>query len=344
MKRKSTLIFILVLFICSRSFAQAMHDSLYYTTFPNALTVRLYSLKDFANFSLVSSNGNSKMQYRSNTTVNLGAGITYKNVSGNLSFGFGFLNNKTEEKGKTSTIDFQLHFFPSKWTSDVLFLRYKGFYANRELQPHIAGNNIYYRPDISLNLLGGSLYRIQNGSRFSYRTAFYQNEWLRKSSGSFLYGGAAYYQGISSDDSSLLIQKTTGAALPGLNNFHFITIGPGAGYAQSLVFKHHFYIIGSAIINANVVFATNETTTGKDRRTGIEPSLNFKTAAGYAGNRWNVSLSWAGNVLMAKQPFAEKANVFPTSEVRLTVARHIMLKKPIPVVSNVIEKIFGKGY
>ena len=344
MKLKSILTAVLIMIVCSKSFAQSMHDSLYYTTFPNALTVRLYSLKDFANFSLAASNGNNSIRYKSNATVNLGAGVTYKNVSGNLSFGFGFLNNKIEEKGKTSTIDFQLHFFPVKWTSDVLFLRYKGFYANREIQPHAVNNSLYYRPDISLNLLGAALYRVQNGNRFSYRTAFYQNEWLRKSSGSLLFGGAAYYQSIHSDDSSLLIQKTTGAALPGLDNFHFITIGPGAGYAKSLVLKSHFYIIGSAIVNANLVFATNETATGKQRRTAFEPALNFKTAAGYAGNSWNVSLSWAGNVLMAKQPFTEKANIFPTSEVRLTVAKHIMLKKPIPVLSNVIEKIFGKGY
>jgi hypothetical protein len=74
----------------------------------------------------------------------------------------------------------------------------------------------------------------------------------------------------------------------------------------------------------------------------LGPGVNFKTAAGYGGPVWNVSLSWAGNVLLVKQASIPNANTFPTSEVRLTLARQIILKKPIPVVSNAIDKIFGK--
>ena len=63
---------------------------------------------------------------------------------------------------------------------------------------------------------------------------------------------------------------------------------------------------------------------------------------GYGGMGWNVTLNWAGNVLLVKQANAPGATVFPTGEVRFMFAKQIMLKKPIPVVSNVIDKIFGK--
>jgi hypothetical protein len=46
--------------------------------------------------------------------------------------------------------------------------------------------------------------------------------------------------------------------------------------------------------------------------------------------------------LLAKQAYVSKANTFPVSEVRLTLAKQIMLKKPVPVLSNAIDKIFGK--
>ena len=327
----------------NNTFAQHIHDSLYYTTFPNALTVRVYTAKDYADFSFASTNKRYGIQYKSNAATNLGVGVTYKNVSGNFSSGFGFLNNGIEERGKTSTLDFQFHFFPRNWTSDLTFLRYKGFYATPQYNPHQIPGSYYYRPDIQLTLLGLAAYRIQNGNKFSFRSAFFQNEWIKKSSGTLLYGGAIYYQSISADDSSLIPVKLAGFfANKDFSNFHFISIGPGIGYARTTVLKQHFYLLGSAIINANIIFSTDKNNLTKNTLIGFEPALNFKTAAGYSGKAWNVSLSWAGNILLAKQAYVSKANTFPVSEVRLTLAKQIMLKKPVPVLSNAIDKIFGK--
>lgn len=346
MKRKKVIqlgILFFLFLVQHRTFAQHVHDSIYYITFPNVLTVRLYTVKDHADFSFASLHKRSGIQYKSNAATSLGAGVTYKNVSGNFSAGFGFLNKGIEERGKTSTLDLQLHFFPRNWVSDLTFLRYKGFYASPEYYPHQLQGSYYYRPDVNLILLGLAAYRIQHANRFSYRSAFYQNEWIKKSSGTFLYGGAIYYQRISADDSSLIPVSLAGSfANKDFYKFYFISIGPGVGYARTLVLKQHFYLLGSAIINANIIFSTDKNDFTKNKRTGFEPGVNFKTAAGYNGNVWNVSLSWAGNVLLAKQAYASKANIFPVSEVRLTLAKQIMLKKPVPVLSNVIDKIFGK--
>jgi hypothetical protein len=345
-KRKKVIQFGILFFLILmqiKTFAQHVHDSLYYTTFPNVLTVRVYTVKDYAGFSFASLYKRSGIQYKSNAARNLGAGVTYKNVSANFSAGFGFLNNGIEEKGKTSTLDFQFHFFPRNWTSDLIFLNYKGFYTSPKYYSHQLQGNYYYRPDVSLTLFGLSAYRIQNANKFSYRSAFYQNEWIKKSSGSLLYGGAIYYQSINADDSSLIPIKLAGSfANKDFNKFHFISIGPGVGYAHTVVLKQHFYLLGSAIISANIIFSTDQNDVAKNTRTGFEPALNFKTAAGYSGKAWNVSLSWAGNVLLAKQAYVSKENSFSVSEVRLTLAKQIMLKKPVPVLSSVIDKIFGK--
>jgi hypothetical protein len=332
--------FFLLLYI--NVFSQSQHDSLYYKAFPNALTVRIYTVKDYADFTFSSYDKKANLTYRSNASTNLGVGVTYKNLSANFSTAFGFLNNGIEERGKTSALDFQFHFFLQKWVSDLLFLHYKGFYAVPGNYADEFPNHYYYRPDIDMNLIGFTAYRVQNFKKFSYRSGFYQNEWIRKSSGTFLYGGGIYHQSIHSDDSSLIPQSVA-AHFPEANftDFHFISFGPGIGYAQTIVIKKHFYVLASAIINGNINFSTYKNGSNNNE-TSFEPGLNFKTAAGYGGAVWNASLSWAGNILLVKQAHVSGANVFPVSEVRLTLARQIMLKKPIPIAANVIDKIFGK--
>ncbi len=342
-KIHSAFLYIVLLLLHSNAFSQNLHDSLYYNTFPNALTVKIYSVKDYADFSFSSFNKKSDLKYKSNATTNLGGGVTYKNVSANFSTGFGFLNNGIEKRGKTTALDFQFHFFLPKWTSDLLYLRYKGFYATPSSYPLELPNNYYYRPDVSLNVIGLSTYRVQNFGKFSYRSAFFQNEWIRKSSGTLLYGGGIYYESINSKDSSLIPSKVADLFPDSnFNNFHFISFGPGVGYAYTLVIKKHFYILSSAIINGNINFSTDENGSVNNKSTSFEPGIDFKAAAGYGGAVWNASLSWAGNVLLVKQANVPKANTFPVSEVRLTLAKQILLKKPIPVISNVIDKVFGK--
>jgi len=49
---------------------------------------------------LSSFNKASNITYSSNATTNLGAGVTYRNLSANVSAGLGFLNNGIEKRGR----------------------------------------------------------------------------------------------------------------------------------------------------------------------------------------------------------------------------------------------------
>ena len=106
-----------------------------------------------------------------------------------------------------------------------------------------------------------------------------------------------------------------------------------------MVIKKHFYFLASAIINGNINFSTGENGSINNKTMSFGPGINFKTAVGYGGNVWSAGLSYAGNILWVKQAGVSKANTFPASEVRLTVARQIILKKPVPVVNDVINKM-----
>ena len=303
------------------------HDSSYYKTFPNSLTVRFYFSKKYASLYFQPIDDSKNLQYRANTKVNMGIGFTYHNFSLNGALGFGFLNNKYDEKGKTKSLDLQMHLYPTGWAGDLLITHYKGLYAYpKDYASNIPGA-YYYRPDVKFNLFGLSAYRVVNSNKFSYRAAMIQNEWQKRSAGSLLYGGGIYYSGLSGDSSIIPPKLTPSFLQAGVTNFHFVTIGPGVGYAFTLVAAQHFFFMGSVIANANINFSTDEAGGAKKNKVSFEPGAVGKAAIGYNGNVWDVSMNWAGNAFLVKEPVASKTNFLSTGNFRFIFAKKIMLKQ-----------------
>ncbi len=341
--RLIVILFIAIKIFNSSAYSQKLlHDTTYYTTYRDAITVRVYSIKDYIGFRFPAMSGAPDLKYRANANYNIGLGATYLNTNLNLSAGFGFINKGNDDKGNTKSLDIQLHFFPRKWFGDLTYVHYKGFYASPEGYAEPAANTYYYRPDIKTDVLGFDAYRNLNYRKLSFRSAFNQNEWIHKSAGSFLFGGGIYYQTVYSNDSSLIPSKLAqNFANANFKKFHYINFGPGIGYAYTLAFAKHYFILGSAIINGNINFAMDENGLITNKKTSFEPAGIFKGGIGYNGNVWNVNIDWAGDMVFVKQAGFSKASIFPTGAVRLMVSKQIMLKKPIPVISNIINGIFG---
>lgn len=331
MKKKYIPNFILCLFLLINHFAYAQkidtHDSSYYKTYPHSLTPRFYFSQKYANIVFQSADGSKDLQYRANTKFNMGIGATYNNLTLNVAFGFGFLNNKNENRGKSKSLDLQLHLYPNGWVADVLATHYKGVYAFPKGYAAANPNIYYYRSDIKLNLFGITAYRVPNSNKFSYRAAMVQNEWQKKSAGSLLYGGGIYYSGIQGDSSIIPSEVATSFSQAGIDNFHFITIGPGVGYAYTAVAAQHLFLMASLIANANVNFSTDENAGTKTNKVSFEPATIFKAAAGYNGNVWNVSANWAGSAFLVKEAAVSKTNRLSTGNFRIILAKKIMLKK-----------------
>ena len=70
----------------SNLFSQKVHphDTSYYVTYTNTMA-RIYLSKKYAPFSLRAL-GND-LEYRANTKLNLGVGVTYKNYTVNVAYG-----------------------------------------------------------------------------------------------------------------------------------------------------------------------------------------------------------------------------------------------------------------
>ncbi|CAN5814185.1 hypothetical protein BH10BAC2_BH10BAC2_26360 [soil metagenome] len=302
------------------------HDSNYYTSYPRKLTTRFYLSKKYTSLTFPALSKENDLSYTANTNLTMGVGATYNNLSLNLAYGFGFLN-PDDEKGKTKSIDLELHVYPAKWSIDVLGIRHKGLYIDPKGYAVLNKNNFYYRPDAVMMLAGISAYRVPNNDRFSYNAAMIQSERQKKSAGSLLYGGEVYYGSIKGDSSLVPKAKENLFAQAGIDKMQFFTIGAGGGYAYTLVVKEHFFAMASLIANLDVNFSIEESSAMRNKNTAVTPSFIYKAAIGYNNDTWIVSANWAANDLWVKGASSDKAYAIPTGNYRLILAKRISMKR-----------------
>lgn len=322
-KRQQVLLTIVTLLIGSLSMnAQKdfKHDTAYYETFPQKTTVRLYFSKKYVHLNFPSSGNAEDLEYKANPKLNLGAGITIKNISVNLFNGFSFLNKNSDEKGKTKGFNFQVHIYPRKWAIDLLYLSPKGYHLEPQGMAGVPPDMYYYREDVKTTFFGISAYQVPNKERFSYRAALLQTEWQKKSAGSIIYG-AEFHHGTVQGDSAL-IPAFYNSKYPqaGINKINILSFGPGAGYAYTLVMAQHFFITGSVVVNLDVNFIREEDAVRKEKNVSLNPSQVFKAAVGYNGRKWNISANWAGSSLSMQGSLTPDNYKFSSGNIRLVVA------------------------
>jgi Domain of unknown function (DUF4421) len=311
-------------FICSLSLnAQKnfQQDTTYYETFPNKTTVRLYLSKKYVHLNFPSGGSADDLEYKANPKLNLGAGITIKNISINLFNGFSFLNKNTDEKGKTKGFNFQVHLYPHKWAIDLLYVAPKGYHLEPKGMAGAPVDKYYYREDVKTTFFGISAYQVPNKKRFSYRAALLQSEWQKKSAGSIIYGGEIHHGTVQGD--SALVPALLSSTYPqrGINKINVLSFGPGAGYAYTLVIAKHFFVTGSMVINLDANFVREEDEVRKEKNFSLNPSEVFKLATGYNGKKWNISANWTGSASSVQGSLTPDNYVFPSGNVRVVVAR-----------------------
>ena len=304
---------------------KVVNNTDYYETLPQKITTRLYLNQKFLKFTIPSAN-QTDIEYKANTKLNLGIGVTYHNFSANIFYGFKALNKDTA-KGKTKGLDLQLHLYPRRWAIDLIALFPKGYHLEPKGFAINNPNKYYYRPDIQLKLIGISAYQVPNKEKFSYRAAITQNEWQKKSAGSALYGGTLYY-GTAKGDSALVPKSLENSfAQKGINNLNFMAIGVGGGGAYTLVMDKHFFITASVVGNLDLTLTSEDGTGGKKRKTTIGPSVVAKGAIGYNSPNWSVSVNGLGTALWTKGASSPNKYYLPAGAIRLAITKKFDVKK-----------------
>ncbi len=315
-----------VLVIPYQSYAQKKEsvDNGYYITYPDRLMLDLYLMQKFAPFT-ISSGDEPELNYRSASKLNLGAGFAYNGFGINASYGFNFLY-KENGKGKTKGLDLQLHLYPHKWAVDLLGSFRKGYYLDPKKNNGLTLPGYYVRPDFKRSVVGLSIFRVPNSGKFSYRAAFTTNDWQTKSAGSLLFGGEAYFGSIKGD--SVLVPGMVSNLYDqaGIDKINFFSIGPGIGYAYTLVIEKNFFITASAIGSIDVNFSTEERAVEKKKKTSLIPGGIYKGALGYNSSTWSVSANITGNALYIGSESSSKEYFMPTGNLRFIVAKKLAPK------------------
>lgn len=302
------------------------HDSTYYETFANKLNIRIYLSQKYVHLNIPSDGNISDLEYKANRKLNLGAGFSYRGITVNIFNGFSFLNTKDESKGKTTGLGLQIHLFPKKWAVDLIAELPKGFHIEPKGMAGAGANDYYYRADIKSHLYGISAYRVPNKEKFSYRAAISQTEWQKRSAGSLLYGGGIFHGTLQGDSAIIPALLQNKYPETDVNKLTYTTIGPGIGYAHTLVIDQHFFVTGSLVLNANVNFVSEEGTS-KEKKTSFNGSDVFKAAIGYNSPTWNFSANWLGHGLWIKGPSTSENYFFPAGQVRVVVAHKFDIRK-----------------
>src|SRR5688500_4197138 len=321
---------ILILFICSLVIAlqtvlaqtrSSIDSDPYYITFEEQITTRLYLAKKYTSLIMKAAPEIQSLRYRPNTLTTMGINGSYKALSLSFGTGFGFLNPNKEEKGKTRSFDFQSHIYTRDWVTDIYAQFYKGYYLSIGGPAGTADNNYYKRPDIKVNLLGVSAYRLLNGERFSYRAGFLQNEWQKKSAGSVLLGAEIYYGSMKGDSALVPSHVSTFYPQQGIHRVRLIELGPGAGYAYTAVWNENLFLIGSATINADLSMVKEVSATGSANRTSVSPNATLRAVAGYNSEEWAATISWLHNATNAKGRSSNYEYGIKTGDFRITLAK-----------------------
>ncbi len=275
------------------------------------------------------------LTYRPNTTLNMGIGATYKSFTLNLAYGFNFLNPDLG-RGKTKYLDLQFHSYGRKLIFDMFGQFYKGYYMSPKGYGTLDGS-YYLRPDLSINELGGSIQYVLNSRRFSYRASFLQNEWQRKSAGTFLIGFEAYGGNIIADSTMFPTVVNKEIAARNYKRINFFELGPSFGYAYTLVIKEHFFLMGSATVGVDVGTSTIKKDVKDDHRSGINTNVLFRASTGYNSYLWAISLCYVTNNVHLSSNSSDNNIQLNTANIRLNFIRRIKPGKKVKRYLKVIK-------
>lgn len=318
------------------------HDSTYYKTYPTKLTGRVYFSKKYTSLLLESANDARALHFRPNTPVNIGVGATYRVLSLNLGLSLQWLNPNASERGNTRFLDLQSHIYAPKWVIDLYGQFYKGYYVAPKGYASSAPEKYYLRPDLRVNMIGVSAYRLLNGERFSYRAAFLQNEWQTKSAGSFLFGGEFYTGSINADSAIVPVNLEADYSQRGVYRNNFTEFGPGIGYAYTFVIDKHFFVTASVTATADVSFVKEFTINGSENRTSVTPNASLRGVIGYNSEKWITTLSWVNANTNLRGQSSNDQYLVRTGNFRVTLARRFELSRKMKEKLKIVEMLPGQ--
>ncbi len=314
------------------------HDSTYYKTYPDLITAGIYLSKKYTSFVMEGPEGIKALRYKPNTPMTMGLSASYGVLTLNVGFTAPFFQPNIAETGKSKVLDLQTHIYARDWVIDLYGQFYKGYHATPKGYGSTNPSAYYIRPDMRVNLLGASVYRLLNGEQFSYRASILQNEWQKKSAGSLLLGFEAY-TGRAKGDSALVPGSLSSTfRQKDITKMRFTEFGPGIGYAYTYVYEENYFITGSLTAMGDVSFVKETSEYGSARRTTVSPNVMVRIVAGYNSDDWMLNLAWLNSSTNLAGKSSNDQYLIKIGSFRIALAKRITpgkkLKKQLKKIDD----------
>jgi len=255
----------------NNGFAQTEIDSInisnpYIENFNNYISARLSINNGFQSFDVHDRNNNLRFKLTPNQQIRSTATLMFRFIEIDIGYTPTFLkfNKDNDIRGKTKNFTIGTRFYLKKWMQNLQYTSTKGYYVEGG---QVGINENIFFSDLRVTKIGGSTSYVFNPN-YSFRAIYTQNEWQKKSAGSFVPSVNYYYTKISDND-------------PGTD--HTIDIAAGPAYFYNLVLHDHFLV--SAGVYAGIGYNSTKTTytdgTPNEKNSGLSWQAQYRAAAGY---------------------------------------------------------------
>lgn len=342
-----------VLVAISFSYAHGQHllerlmtqtDSTYISDKSDMLTLRVFMGQKHSRYALGNWKGDM-LNYESNDHYNVGFGFNYSIIGLNIAIRMPLANHDPSRFGKTRFFDLQTYVYLRKVVADIYHQNYKGFYIqNRSaLQSSYSAHIQPQRGDLYARHTGVNVQYIFNPEKFSYRAAYVQNEYQKKSAGSFLAGAGLHFSRVQADSSLI----PGDIAYPDFfdnkqfNRTDCFNINLHAGYAYTLVMTKHFFISGSFLLSGGLNYALLHNGHTGYRQSGIHLHTGgqLRLAAGYNSEIYYVGVQYISFINRNNLPPAASWQQYETGNFRLNLVKRFALQGKMKKRVHAIEKM-----
>jgi len=278
-------------------------DTNFIKSYQDQLIVRTYGITKYNRLSLIDQPTGTQFNYEPNSNVNFGLGFNYKWLGFNAAFNFPFVNDDDDKLGDTRSLDLQADIYGRKYLLNVIYQDYEGFRLtnNDLLIPQISTRDTIFkkRNDVNTRAFGINGFYNFNNKKFSYLSSFIQNEWQKKSAGSFFLGGYFSLLDLKADSSFIPESLSNDFQYyQEVSQANFTTLGVSGGYAHTFVFLEHFFITLSAAVGIGGEMSRT-VMSDEDEVYLREASLSYATftrgAIGYNEDSFHVGMSFSSN-------------------------------------------------
>lgn len=312
-------------------------DTSFVASYRNDLIVRLYSSRKYMGQQFLDGSTSKNLNYQPSNNYLVGFGINYKLLGINAGFSLPSMRRSPDKYGKTSFFELQSHVYLRRVTFDLFSHVFWGQYLanSSSILSDPPQKGFYYaRPDIRSYALNAEVNYNFNYSRFSFRAPFLQDEWQKRSAGSFFAGGGIYWDGSDADSSFV----PSGIAVPDFydgvdfKRWELLALAATGGYAYTFVIDRRFFVMLSAIGGIGVGRSTLTDVEARDHHT-FSPfyKLTERMGLGYQFGRVYVGATCVNMDMLFNSPLDNTRIHYRSGNIRANIAYRFSLKKEIRI-------------